>query len=64
MQLPDGRYLVADSGEGIWLLDANGIPLGIAPETAVGQLTQNSGLTVLRGGSTSSGAPPLDGSRP
>ena len=46
-QLADGRFLVTDSGRGIWLLDANGVALGLAPEARLGLIPQNASIAVV-----------------
>jgi hypothetical protein len=46
VQLPDGRYLVADSGHGLELFSRQGIMLGTIADAQLGYLTQDSALRV------------------
>jgi F5/8 type C domain len=47
VQLPDGRYLVADSGHGLELFSRQGIMLGMIADAQLGLLTEDSPLRVL-----------------
>jgi hypothetical protein len=44
VQLPDGRYLVADAGHGLELFSRQGIMLGMVADAQLGYLTQDSAL--------------------
>ena len=48
VQLPDGRYVVSDSGRGLEVFSSDGLLLGTMPDSQVGALTQRAALQ-LRG---------------
>jgi hypothetical protein len=48
VQLPDGRYLVADSGRGLEVFSSEGVLLGTMPDSQLGRLSQRAALQ-LRG---------------